>query len=47
MEVEQFLDLLNLQKHLRYRGYDKLDLLMLDRLRDEVDIKVEQQIKQK
>lgn len=36
-----FIELLNLQKALRYRGYDKLELTYLNKLRAEVEREVE------
>ncbi len=38
-DIEYF-TLLELRDKLMYRGYDRLDLLTLDRLRNEVDIKI-------
>ncbi len=38
-DIEYF-TLLDLQDNLRSRRYDKLDLSMLDKLRNEIDIKI-------
>jgi hypothetical protein len=38
-DIEYF-TLLELQSKLIYRGYDKLDLLTLDKLRNEVEMKI-------
>ncbi len=37
----EYFTLLKLQSELRFFDFDKLDLINLDRLRDEIDIKIE------
>ena len=40
-DIEYF-SLLDLQDKLRARSYDKLDLIVLDKLRTEIEIKIQQ-----
>lgn len=40
-DIEYF-ELLRLEQYLKYRGYDKLGLVTLDKLRNEVYIKIKQ-----
>lgn len=39
--VGRLLTLMDLQKHLRYRGFENLELKNFDALRDEVDEEIE------